>query len=105
MKHKQRKKAYIEKQKKSNEPVSIRPNLQPSLTKRPVELLQYAKEKLTAVREVKFPYADMHGNLKVVLNTPTRTRYMVGFKTKEDIGQILASLGTDNYEGISYEEY
>ena len=47
----------------------------------------------------------MHGNLKVVLNTPILNRYVVGFKTKEDVGQILASLGTDNYEGISYEEY
>ena len=105
MKHKQRKKAYIEKQKKANTPVSIRFNLQPSLTKHRLELLQYAKEKLTAVKEIKFPYADMHENLKVVLNTPIRNRYVVGFKTKEDVGQILTSLGTDDYEGISYEEY
>ena len=47
----------------------------------------------------------MHGNLKVVLNNPIRNRYVVGFKTKEDVGQILASLGTDDYERISYEEY
>ena len=105
MKHKQRKKAYIEKQKKANKPVPIRLNFQPSLTKRRLELLQYAKEKLTAVKEVKFSYVDMHGNLKVVLNTPIRNRYVVDFKTKEDIGEILASLGTDDYEGISYEEY
>ena len=39
MKHKQQKKAYIEKQKKANKPVSIRFNLQPSLTKRWQELL------------------------------------------------------------------
>ena len=105
MKHKQRKKASIEKQKKANKPVSIRFNLQSSPTKRRLELLQYAKEKLTAVKEIKFPYADMHGNLKVVLNTPIRNRYVVGFKTKEDVGQILTSLGTDNYEGISYEAF
>ena len=47
----------------------------------------------------------MHGNLKVVLNTPIRNRYVVGFKTEEDVGQILASLGTDDYKGISYQEY
>ena len=45
------------------------------------------------------------GNLKVVLNTPIRNRYVVGFKTKENVGQILASLGTNDYEGILYEEY
>ena len=60
---------------------------------------------MTAVREIKLSYADMDENLKVVLNTPIRNRYVVGFKTKEDVGQILASLGTDKYEGISYEEY
>ena len=60
---------------------------------------------MTAVKEIKFPYADMHRNLTVVLNTPIRNRYMVGFKTKEDVGQILTSLGTEDYEGISYEEY
>ena len=47
----------------------------------------------------------MHGNLKVVLNTPFKNRYVVQFKTKEDIGQILASLGTNSYEGMLYEEY
>ena len=80
-------------------------NLQPSLTERRLELLQYAIEKLTAVKEIKSPYADMHGNLKVVLNTPIRNRYVVGFKTKENVGQILTSLSTEDYEGISYEEY
>ena len=80
-------------------------NLQPSLTERRLELLQYAIEKLTAVKEIKSPYADMHGNLKVVLNTPIRNRYVVGFKTKENVGQILTSVSTEDYEGISYEEY
>ena len=80
-------------------------NLQTSLTERRLELLQYAIEKLTAVKEIKSPYADMHGNLKVVLNTPIRNRYVVGFKTKEDVGQILTSVSTEDYEGISYEEY
>ena len=64
-----------------------------------------AREKLTAVKEIKFPYADMHGNHKVVLNTSIRNRYVVGFKTKEDIGQILEFLGIGDYEEISYEEY
>ena len=80
-------------------------NLQPSLTERRLELLQYAIEKLTAVKEIKSPYADMYGNLKVVLNTPIRNRYVVGFKTKEDVVLILTSLSTEDYEGILYEEY
>ena len=51
------------------------------------------KEKLAAVKEVEFPYADMHGNLKIVLNTLIRNRYVIEFGTNEDPGQILASLG------------
>ena len=85
--------------------MSIRFNLQPSLTKRRLELLQYAEENLKTVKEIKFPYAELHAILKVVLNTPIRNRYEVGFKTEEDVGEILSSLGTGNYEGISYEEY
>ena len=91
--------------KKTNKPVSIKFSRQPLLTKHWLELLQYAKERLTAVKEIKFPYADMPGNLKIALKTPIRNRCMVGFKTKEGIDQILASLGTDNSEGISYEDY
>ena len=63
------------------------------------------KEKLKVVKEIKFPDAGMHGNLKVVLNPPIRNWYVVECKTKEDVGQILASLGTDDSEEMSYEEY
>ena len=85
--------------------MSIRFNLQPSLTKLRLELLQYAEENFKTVKEIKFPYSELHGILKIVLNTPIRNRHEVGFKTKEDVGEILSSLGTGNYEGISYEEY
>ena len=51
------------------------------------------KNKLTAVAcQIMVPFADMHENLKVVLNTPIRNRYVVGFKTKEEIGEIPAFL-------------
>ena len=41
-------------------------NLQHSLTKNRTRMLECAKEKLDDVEEVKFIYADMHGNLNVV---------------------------------------
>ena len=47
----------------------------------------------------------MHGSLNVLLNTPIMNRYVVGFKTKDDVDLNLTSLGTDDYEGISYKEY
>ena len=77
------KKPTLKNKKKENQPVSIRFNLQPSITKRRLELLQYVKEKLTAVKEIKFPYADMHGGLKVVLNAPIRNRYVLGLKQRK----------------------
>ena len=79
--------------------------LQPSLIKRWLELLKHAKEKLTAVKEVKSLYADMYRNLRLVLSTPIKNRYKTGFKIKKDIGQILETLGIEDYKGISYEEY
>ena len=67
--------------------MSIRFNLQPSLTKRRLALLQYAKEKLTAAKKIEFPYADLHRNLKIVLNTPIRNRY-VGHIYREKKGEL-----------------
>lgn len=42
----------------------------------------------------------MYENLKIMLNSPIRNRYVIEFKTNEDIGQILMSLGIEDYEGI-----
>ena len=81
--------------------MSIKSNLKPSLTKCQPKMLQYGTEKLTAVKEITFPFVDIHENFKVVLNIPIGNRYVVEFKTKKDLGQILASLGTDDYKGIS----
>ena len=81
--------------------MSIRSNLKPSLTKCQSKMLQYGTKKLTAVKEITFPFVDIHEHFKVVLNIPIGNRYVVEFKTKEDIGQILGPLGTDDYKGIS----
>ena len=56
------------KTKRKKQPIKLKINLQPSLTKNRLRMLEYAKEKLDDVEEVKFIYADAHGNLKVVLN-------------------------------------
>lgn len=47
----------------------------------------------------------MHGNLKMKLSALIRKEYVTEFMTDEDIGQILASLGTKGYEETSHEEY
>lgn len=45
------------------------------------------------MKEVKFPYADVHGNLKFILNTPGKSRYVIDFKTEEDIINLIYPLG------------
>ena len=60
-------------------------NLQPSLTKNQLQMLEYAKEKLDDVEEVKFIYADMHRNLKVALNpSPVHRKSVFDFQTESD---------------------
>lgn len=45
------------------------------------------------MKELTFPYADVHGNLKFILNTPVKSRYATDFKTKKDIKNLISSLG------------
>ena len=78
-------------------------NLQPLLTKNRLRMLEYAKEKLDDVEEVKFIYGDMHVNLKVVLNPPPVHRKSVfDFQTESDIGRLLSQLsgGDEDYENL-----
>ena len=66
-------------------------------------MLKYAKEKLGDVKEVKFIYADMHGNLKVVLNlSPVHHESVFDFQTESDSGRLLLQLsgGDEDYENL-----
>ena len=45
---------------------------------------------------IKFAFADMHGNLKLILNETIDNKYVYGFKTEEDIDETL-SLIPDNF--------
>ena len=56
-------------------------------------MLEYAKEKLDNVDEVKFVYADMHGNLKVALNPyPVHCKPVFDFQAEIDIVRLLSQL-------------
>ena len=44
------------------------------------------------MEEVEFLYADVHSNLKLILNTPVKSRYVIDFKTEEDITNLIYSL-------------
>ena len=78
-------------------------NLQPSLTKNRLQMLEYAQEKLDDVKEEKFIYADMHENLKVILNlSPVHRKSVFDFQTESGIGRLLLQLsgGDDDHENL-----
>ena len=39
-----------------------------------------------------FSYAEVHGNLKFILNTPVKNWYVIDFKAEEDIIYLIFSL-------------
>ena len=106
IKHKNRIKNYVADQKKKKKPVKVNIKLQPSLTKQRIDLLKLANEKTKDVERIKFPYADMHGNLKIRLNSPINNRYIIDFQTEDDITNIISLAGTDTTPiDDDYNEY
>ena len=68
-----------------------------------LRMLEHAEEKLENIDEVKFTYADMHGNLKIVLNpSPVQHKSVFDFQTQSDIGRLLSQLSVDDedYENL-----
>ena len=80
--------------------------LQPSSTRHRTGLLKFANSQFEGAKNIKFAYANMHGSLKAMLNTPVRKKSILEFKTKMEVMEILnlaEGLGEDAYEGI-YEQ-
>ena len=72
-KHNYRRNSYIERQKRSGKPVQInKVKRQPLLTRHRIALLKFANSQFEGAKNIKFAYADMHGTLKAMLNTPVR---------------------------------
>ena len=66
-------------------------------------MLKYAKEKLDDVEELKFIYADVHGNFKVVLNpSPVHRKSVFDFQTESYTGRLLPQLsgGDEDCENL-----
>ena len=91
--HKNRIETYTSDQRKRKFPIKINIKLQPSLTSQRLKLLKIARDRTSEMEEVKFPHAEVHGNLKFILNTPVKNRYVIDFKTEEDITNLIYSLG------------
>ena len=90
LKHKQNKKNDTEKRKQNLKLKSrIQLNVQPSLSKFRIELLKKANEATKDNENFKFAYADMHSNLKFILNNPLNEKYVKHFRNKNDIIDIV----------------
>ena len=105
-KHKHQRNACIERQKRSGKAIQIDVKLQPSLTRHRIGLLKFANSQSEGAKNIKFAYANMHGSLKAMLNTPVRNKSILEFKTKIEVMEILnlaEGLDENPYEGI-YEQ-
>ena len=86
--------------------IEINIKLQPSFASQRLKLLKIARDQRSEMEEVKFPYADMHDNLKFILKTPVKMRYVIYFKTQEDITNFIFSLGINtDLVNEDYGEY
>ena len=54
-------------------------------------MLRKANEAIEGNENFKFAYANMHGNLKFVLNKPLNRKYVKHFRTKENIIHIISA--------------
>ena len=104
--HKNRIETYASNQRMKKFPIKINIKLQPSLTSQRLKLVKIVRDRTSEMEEVKFPYADVHGNLKFFLNTPIKNRYVIDFKTEEEITNLIYSLGLNtDLVDEDYTEY
>ena len=59
------------------------------------QLLGLANERFREVDQVKFTYADMHGNIKVMLRYPVQRKYVLQIQSENDITNILSRLHSE----------
>ena len=91
LQHKQNKKVDNGKKKKNSKRNSqVRLNVQPSLSRNGIELFRKANEAIAGNGNFKFAYADMHGNLKLILNKLLNIKYVKHFRSEEDIVNIIS---------------
>ena len=91
LRHRQCKKS-VEKDKRT---LIIKLNIRPSPTCQRLALSNRVNDKMQDNDYIEFAFADMHGNLKLILNEPIDNKYVYGFKTDEDIDETLSLIPDD----------
>ena len=74
-----------------------------SLTQHRAKLLASANEMVENNDKVKFAFADINGNLRLLLNSPFRRKWTLNFSSKEELTLKLIELtGSPNDDVFSY---
>ena len=69
----------------------MRLNVNPSLSWNRIDLFRKANEAIEGNENFKIAYADMHGNLKFVLNQHLNRKYVKHFTSEDDIINIISA--------------
>ena len=69
----------------------MRLNVQPSLSRNRIDLLRKANKVIEGNENFKFAYADIHGNLKLVLNKSLNRKYVKHFRSEDGIINIISA--------------
>ena len=92
LEHKQYKKNEIEKMKQYIKQKSlIQLNVQPSLSRFQIELLNKANEAIKDNENFKFAYAYMQGNLTFISSNLLNAKYVKQFRNENDITNIISA--------------
>ena len=107
-KHKNRIKMTKRNQRRDNANVGIRPNgikFKPSLTKRRIDRLEYPDNLVKDIEAVKFIYADMHGNLKVIFYESVNRKFVHAFNSKMELAEMISKIDyEDPIDMYSHDE-
>ena len=87
-------------------------NVQPSLSWNRIDLLRKANEEIEGNENFKFAYADLHGNLKFILNKPLNKKYFKHFRSEKTLSaycegrwilvNLLVKLGSSHVSAIVF---
>ena len=63
-----------------------------SLTKRRIDLIENANKAVESIDVIKFAYADVNGNLKILLNQPLNGRWALPFNNLQELNELITEI-------------
>ena len=94
--HSARSKIYNLKKKSLNDKVK----LEVSLTKERRDFIEKLKERVADIDEIEFPFADVNGDIRLLLKEKFRNSKTIGIKCMEELDFIVSKLDGFNGDGL-----